>query len=474
MADLLERWPAAHTNFFLHRPKLRSTFPSIPFLPALLIAFAYCNCLRGEGMSATDPSHPKELHPSSSAALPVPISHPPAVIAGFSAWLLDAFDFFRVTFCLTAIGQEFHKTDAQIALVITMTMAFRPVGGFLFGIMADRYGRRIPLMINTGVFAISDILTGLAPNYTALLVVRALFGIVMGGCWGVGASLAMEGAPIHRRGLLSGLLQEGYAAGNVLAAVAYFFLIGPLGWRPLFYLGSVPAILLVLYIKFRVKESVVWKREFRTKQPWPEQRREILSHWKLFLYLLAFMTMMLFASHGTQDMYPTFLQRQWHFDPHQRATITAISGIGAILGGLCFGHLSDKWGRRKAIILAFILASVLIPLWAYAPTPLLLVTGAFLMQFMVQGAWGVIPAHLSELSPDSVRALLPGFAYQSAGIIASSVVYIEAVYAQKTSYSTAMALTAISVFVLASIMAMVGKERRGQRFGASAESVEFH
>jgi SHS family lactate transporter-like MFS transporter len=414
-------------------------------------------------MSAADPSPADGA--SSQTEIRTEISHPPAVIAGFSGWLLDAFDFFRVTFCLTAMAHEFHKSDAEIALIITMTMAFRPVGGFIFGFLADRYGRRIPLMINTGVFTVSDILTGLAPNYTTLLIVRALFGIVMGGCWGVSASLAMEGAPRHMRGLLSGLLQEGYAAGNVLAAIAYFFLIGPLGWRPLFYLGSVPAIALVLYIKFRVKESEVWKKEFKSRQPWPEQRREILSHWKLFLYLLAFMTMMLFASHGTQDMYPTFLQRQWHFGPSERATITAISGIGAIIGGLVFGRLSDVWGRRKAIITAFVLASILIPLWAYAPNTILLVVGAFLMQFMVQGAWGVIPAHLAELSPDSVRALLPGFAYQSAGIIASSVVYIEAVYAQKTSYATAMALTAVSVFVLASVMAAVGRERHGQRFG---------
>jgi MFS transporter, SHS family, lactate transporter len=416
-------------------------------------------------MSATDP---RPMQGLSNSAAETNTSHPPAVIAGFSAWLLDAFDFFRVTFCLTAMGLEFHKTDPQIALIITMTMAFRPVGGFLFGIMADRYGRRIPLMINIGVFAISDILTGLAPSYTVLLIVRALFGIVMGGCWGVAASLAMEGAPPNRRGILSGLLQEGYAAGNVLAAIAYFFLIGPLGWRPLFYLGSLPAICLVLYIKFFVKESAVWQKEVKSRQPWREQFREIASHWKLFLYLLLFMTMMLFASHGTQDMYPTFLQRQWHFGPSQRATITAISGIGAIIGGIVVGHLSDKWGRRKAIVLAFVLASLVIPLWAYAPNAILLVTGAFLMQFMVQGAWGVIPAHLSELSPDSVRAVLPGFAYQSAGIIASSVVYIEAVYAQKTSYATAMALTAISVFVFASISALLGRERHGQKFGSSA------
>jgi SHS family lactate transporter-like MFS transporter len=228
----------------------------------------------------------------------------------------------------------------------------------------------------------------------------------------------------------------------------------------------VPAICLVLYIKFRVKESVVWERTVQSRKSLSGQVREFLSHWKLFLYLLAFMTMMLFASHGTQDMYPTFLQRQWHFDPRQRATITAISAIGAIIGGLVFGHLSDKWGRRKAIIAAFVLAALLIPLWAYAPNTLLLVVGAFLMQFMVQGAWGVIPAHLAELSPDSVRALLPGFAYQGAGIIASTVVYIEAVYAQKTSYATAMALTAFSVFTLASIVAWLGRERHGHQFGA--------
>ena len=394
------------------------------------------------------------------------VSHPPAVIAGFTGWLLDAFDFFLVTFCLTAMAREFHKSDAQIALVITLTLAFRPVGGFVFGLIADRYGRRLPLMINIGVFAVAEILTAVAPSYTALLLVRALFGVVMGGNWGVGASLAMEGAPVGKRGVLSGLLQEGYAAGNVLAAVCYFFLFNRVGWRPLFFVGSLPALGLVLFIRFRVKESEVWRRSATTRLPWSEQRREILSHWKLFLYLLIFMSAMMFTSHGTQDMYPTFLQRQWHYGPSSRAVITAISGIGAIFGGLVFGYFSDKAGRRKAIILAFILGTLVIPIWAYAPNEALLIAGAFLMQFMVQGAWGVIPAHLAELSPNSVRALLPGFAYQSAGVIASSVVFIEAVYAQKTSYATAMALTAISVFIIASILAFVGRERHGAAFGS--------
>ncbi len=391
---------------------------------------------------------------------------PPAVTAGFCGWLLDAFDFFLMTFCLTTIARDFHKSDAQMALVITMTLAFRPLGGLIFGVIADRYGRRLPLMINIGLFAIAEVLTGLAPNYTMLLIVRGVFGIAMGGNWGVGASLVMEGAPIGKRGMISGLLQEGYAAGNVLAALSYFCLSSQLGWRPLFFLGSLPAIALVLFIRFRVEESEVWRKKAVGSQSWKEHRREVLSHWRLFVYLLFFMSMMMFASHGTQDMYPTFLQRQWHFTPSRRAVITGISGIGAILGGIIFGHLSDRWGRRRAIISAFILGALVIPVWAYAPNQIFLVIGAFLMQFMVQGAWGVIPVHLAELSPDSVRALLPGFAYQSAGVIASSVVYIEAVYAQKTSYATAMALTAISVFTLASVMAYFGRERRGHAFGS--------
>jgi SHS family lactate transporter-like MFS transporter len=386
-----------------------------------------------------------------------------AMVAAFSGWLLDAFDFFLVTFCLTAIARDFHKSDAQIALVITLTLAFRPVGGFIFGMLADRYGRRKPLMINIALFAVAEIFTGLAPTYGKLLLVRALFGVVMGGQWGVGASLVMEKAPANKRGLLSGLLQEGYAAGNVLAALSFFFLFGRVGWRPLFFLGSIPALLLVLLIRFGVKESEVWKRS--KSRDWSEQFREVASHWKLFLYLLAFMTMMLFASHGTQDMYPTFLQRQWHFSPMRRSAITGLSGVAAILGGVIVGHLSDRWGRRRAIITAFILGIAVIPLWAFAPNQMFLILGALLMQFMVQGAWGVIPAHLAELSPNSVRAFLPGFAYQSAGVLASSVVYIEALYAQKSNYPTAMALTALSVFILASIMAALGRERRGHTFG---------
>jgi len=390
--------------------------------------------------------------------------HRAAVTAGFLGWTLDAFDFFLVVLTLTAIGAEFGKSDVSMALALTLTLAFRPVGAFIFGLMADRYGRRLPLIIDLVFFSVVEVLTGLAPNFTTFLVLRALYGIGMGGEWGVGASLAMEKAPVARRGMLSGLLQEGYAAGYLLAAVCYFFVFPRWGWRPMFFIGGLPA-LLAIYVRLKVKESEVWER---TKHgSWGELGRGILSHWRLFLYLTLLMAMMNLVSHGTQDLYPTFLQRGWNFTPHQRSALTAFSMVGAIIGGVLIGHYSDRIGRRRAIVIALVLAVLCIPLWAFAPSVPLLVAGAFLMQFMVQGAWGVIPAHITELSPDSVRGFLPGFAYQCGVLIASSIAYLEALLAAHTSYATSMALTALIVCVGGAIAAAAGRERHGVIFGAA-------
>ncbi|HEX6967011.1 MAG TPA: MFS transporter [Gemmatimonadaceae bacterium] len=385
-----------------------------------------------------------------------------AVTAGFLGWMLDAFDFFLVVLALTSIGAEFGKSDTAVALSLTLTLAFRPVGAFIFGLLADRYGRRLPLIIDLIFFSVVEVLTGLAPNFTIFLVLRALYGIGMGGEWGVGATLAMEKAPTRRRGVLSGLLQEGYAAGYLLAAVCYFFIFPRWGWRPMFFIGGLPA-LLAIYVRLHVKESEVWERTKHAS--WGELGRGIVSHWKLFLYLVVLMAMMNFVSHGTQDLYPTFLQRGWHFTPHQRSALTAFSMVGAIVGGVLFGLYSDRVGRRKAIVIALLLAIAVVPLWAFAPSVALLVAGGFLMQFMVQGAWGVIPAHITELSPDSVRGFLPGFAYQCGVLIASSIAYLEAVLAAHTSYATAMALAAVIVCVGGVAAAALGRERHGVAFG---------
>jgi len=376
--------------------------------------------------------------------------------------MLDAFDYFLVVMALTAIAKDFGRPDKDIAYSLTLTLAFRPIGAFIFGLMADRYGRRLPLMIDLVFYAAVEVATGFAQNFSTFLILRALFGIGMGGEWGVGASLAMEKAPASRRGILSGLLQEGYACGYLLAALAYFVIFPRWGWRPLFFIGGLPA-LLALYVRMGVKESEVWER---TKHDsWGQLGRAIVSHWKIFLYLVVLMTMMNFISHGTQDMYPTFLQRDWGFTPQNRAALTAFSMVGAIIGGIVFGHISDRIGRRKAIVIALVLAILAIPIWSHAPGIAVLVAGAFVMQFMVQGAWGVIPAHITELSPDSVRGFLPGFAYQVGVMLASYVTYIEAVFAEHTTYANSMALTAATVFALGAIAAWFGRERRGAIFG---------
>jgi SHS family lactate transporter-like MFS transporter len=385
-----------------------------------------------------------------------------AVTAGFLGWTLDAFDYFLVVYCLTAIAKEFHRTDAEMALAITLTLAMRPAGAFIFGLLADRYGRRRPLMVNLVFISVIEVATAFAPHYTSFLVLRALFGIGMGGVWGVGGSLALERVPAKFRGLISGLLQEGYALGNLLAALCFFFLFQTWGWRPMFMLGGAPA-LLAIYVRFQVRESEVWER---TKHSgWGPLRKSILSNWKLFLYLVVLMTFMNFSSHGTQDMYPTFLQRFWHFDASKRSLISMIAGVGAICGGIAGGYYSDFKGRRRAIVTALLLGVLMIPLWALAPNEPLLIAGAFLMQFMVQGAWGVIPAHLSELSPDGVRGFLPGFAYQCGVLFSSSLVMVQAVLAEHISYATTMAVTAAVVFVGGSIVAALGKEHRGYEFG---------
>ena len=388
--------------------------------------------------------------------------HGAALFAGFLGWTLDAFDFFLVVVTLTAIAKEFHRTDKEIALSIALTLGFRPVGAFIFGLLADRYGRRLPLMIDLIFYSVIEVLSGLAPNYATFMVLRALFGIGMGGEWGVGASLAMEKVPARLRGVLSGFLQEGYACGYLLAAVCYFFVFPRWGWRPLFFIGGLPA-LLALFVRFKVKESEVWKK---TKhENWGQLGRSIASHWKLFIYLTILLMMMNFVSHGTQDMYPTFLERHWGFNPRERVLITALSMVGAIIGGVVFGFISDRWGRRRSMIVALICAIAVVPLWAFAPSLALLILGAFLLQFMVQGAWGIIPAHLSELSPDSVRGFLPGFAYQCGVLLAGSVAYIEALFAEKVSYAMAMSLTAVTVFAGAILVIALGREKRGIRFG---------
>jgi len=384
-----------------------------------------------------------------------------AVLAGFLGWTLDAFDFFILTFVLATVATDFHKTIPEMALTLTASLAMRPVGALVFGLMADRYGRKGPLMISIIFYSVMEILSGLAPDYSVFLLLRFLYGIGMGGEWGVGASLVMESVSVKRRGLLSGLLQEGYAFGFLLAAGAYYFVFPHFGWRAMFFLGGLPA-LITLFIRSKVKETEAWKSH--KSKDWREYGNAVKKHWKLFLYLVLLMSMMNLISHGTQDLYPTFLQQQKHFNPHETAVITMVSMVGAILGGLFFGYLSDFYGRKKMMVTAVVLAIILIPLWLLAGGSVLIALGAFGMQFMVQGAWGVIPAHINELSPGPVRGFFPGFAYQIGVLIASGIAYVEALLAQSVSYSTSMEILAGSVLIIGALVILAGPEAKGINF----------
>ncbi len=397
-----------------------------------------------------------------TAARSSPRDQRAAVIAGFLGWTLDAFDFFLVVMTLTAIGREFGRSDSTIAFSLLLTLLFRPVGAFVFGLLADRYGRKLPLMLDIVFYSVIEVLSGLAPNYTSFLVLRALFGIGMGAEWGVGASLVMEKVAPRWRGVVSGLLQEGYAVGYLLAALCYAFVFPHWGWRPLFFLGGAPA-LLALFVRARVEESEVWRTT--RQESWAGLGRAIRDNLGLFLYLTALMWMMNLVSHGTQDLYPTFLERYWGFGFGRRVALTAFSMVGAVMGGIVCGLYSSRLGRRRTIAMALVGAIAVIPAWAFAPSLAVLVAGTFLMQAFVQGAWGVIPAHITELSPDSVRGFLPGFAYQCGAALAGAIPYLEARLAERLNYGWAMALIAATVCALGVGVTALGPERRGVAFG---------
>jgi MFS transporter, SHS family, lactate transporter len=384
-----------------------------------------------------------------------------ALVAGFLGWTLDAFDFFVIVFLYDTLAHEFNVTKKAIVFTTFATLLLRPVGALLFGLLADRYGRRVPLMANVIYFSVIELLCGFAPNYTVFLMLRALFGIGMGGEWGVGASLAMEAAPPKWRGILSGILQSGYSSGYLLAAIAARFVLPSLGWRWMFWLGVLPA-LLALYIRTKVPESEAWKQHRVSSTA--QVIRVALQHWKRFLYLAGLMTFMMFLSHGTQDLFPDFLAEIHHVLPSRVATIAIIYNVGAIVGAMIFGALSQGIGRRKGMIAALALCLLIIPLWAFAGSVAIVIAAAVLMQMGVQGAWGVIPVHLNELAADAARGLMPGFAYQLGILFASPTNSIQYALRERFGYSWALAgFEVVTIFSLV-ILLWWGAEEHGRSF----------
>lgn len=381
-----------------------------------------------------------------------------AVWAAYLGWTLDAFDFFLLVMSFKAIAESFGTDVKTVTYASVLTLMMRPLGAFVFGWLAERIGRRPVLVLVVLGFSLFSALSGLAQSLIQLLVIRALFGFAMGGEWGVGASLAMETIPTRLRGPVSGLIQSGYPSGFFLASAAFGLLFDQIGWRGMFFLGLAPA-LFVLFVRLHVEESPHYAARDAAQTEHP--LRAIAANWKLALYLVVLMTLFNSFSHGTQDLFPTMLQKQRHYDSQLTSLIAMAMNAGAITGAMLLGTWSVRIGRRKAIALACGLALLALPLGLWAPTAPLLALGAFLLQAGVQGAWAMVPAHLNELSPPAARAMFPGFVYQLGNLLSSYVIASQAGIAEARGddYAFAIAVYAAAVAVVLALWASIGPER---------------
>ncbi|CAJ0902463.1 14652_t:CDS:2 [Entrophospora sp. SA101] len=399
-----------------------------------------------------------------------------------------AFDFFILNFTVSYIAEEFKLPPSTITASITVTLMLRPLGAAIFGLLADRYGRRYPLILDIILYSLMELLSGFAPNFTIFMVFRAIFGIAMGGEWGLGAAMAMETLPPETRGIFSGILQQGYAFGYLLASVVYYFVIDSLGWRALFWIGSFPA-LLVIFIRFFVPESPVWKsrheknnhssssnrRGSGTKLWLADIKLVLKNHWKRFIY-----TILLMTGFGTQDLYPTFLRLQLGFTSIQITTTLIIANVGAIIGGMSCGYFSEYLGRRRTIIISVFLAGCFVPLYVLSRNQILISIGAFLLYFFVQGSFGVVPVHLNELSPPNLRGTFPGLTYQIGTLVSSSSAQIEATLGEKfrldngvPNYGLIIGILSGACMSLLILMALIGKEAKGVDFMSQDEDVDI-
>jgi SHS family lactate transporter-like MFS transporter len=397
-----------------------------------------------------------------------------AFISALLGWTMDAFDYFIVVLVYAEIAKDFDVSLTKMAFLTTVTLLMRPVGAFLFGIWADRVGRRTPLIVDVCFYSLVGFACAFAPNYTVLLVLRLLYGIGMGGEWGLGAALAMEKIPAERRGFFSGVLQQGYSVGYLLAAVAFFLVrqidVGIPSWRLLFALSILPA-LIALYVRQRVGESEAWERTQERIKATNVRARTVFAQpavLRRFGYLILLMTAFNWMSHGTQDIYPTFLKEGLHFSGDAALGIAVVYNIGAIIGGTVMGGVSQRFGRRRTIVLCALLALPIVPIFVLSTQAGWLCLGSFLMQFLVQGAWGVIPAHLTELSPDEIRGFYPGVTYQLGNCLAAFNLPIQQALAADHGYPFALAATIVPVLIAVAVLAALGTERRDVVFGTAA------
>ncbi|KAJ7617913.1 MFS general substrate transporter [Roridomyces roridus] len=407
---------------------------------------------------------------------------------GWLAWTCDAIDFFSVSLSVTALSEQFDRPTTKITQAITLTLLFRSVGAVLFGVFSDRFGRKWPLVFNLGLVAVLELGAGFTQTFRQFLAVRSLFGIGMGGIWGLAITTGLENLPVGLRGIASGVMQQGYAVGYLFAACISLKLVPavPAGWRALFFtasgislFGAVLRALLPESTVFRqMRESAeghgVVSEAQKTKQFMKSTWEMLKQHWVLAIYMCLLMTGFNFSSHGSQDLYPTFMHNTKGFSTHTATVATIIGNCGAIAGGAVAGYSSQYLGRRITIIIFTLLIGCFIPLWIIPNNFSSLAAGAFCVQFGVQGAWGVIPIHLTELSPPAFRATFPGVAYQIGNMISSTAAQIEATGGnnfkklvngvETPDYAKVQGILIGVVCAFVIMMTLIGPESHGSHF----------
>ncbi|KAH3680311.1 hypothetical protein WICMUC_000378 [Wickerhamomyces mucosus] len=396
---------------------------------------------------------------------------------GFLAWSFDAFDYFAVSINVSRLALEFNKSITDITWAMTLVLMLRSIGSILIGYFADRYGRKWSLIGNLLILTILQIGIGFVQNFKQFLAIRAIFGIVMGGMFGVASATSLESSPKISRSILSGIFQQGYAFGYLLViAFQRAFDQTSKTWRALFWFSSLPPSLIIIWRLLLPENEAFIEQKLHFKTQNASFGKDFIKifkkYWLKMLYMIILMTGISFMSHGSQDLYPTLLTKQLNFSNDESTITNTIANLGAIIGGILFGHFSGLLGRRFAITICCIFGGCLIYPWAFSFKNVGINVSVFFLQFFVQGALGIIPIHLSELSPPEFKVFVSGTAYQLGNLAASASSTIESKIGEKYplnsrlheegvyNYAKVMSIFMGCVFGFILIVIILGPENR--------------